>query len=98
MSANSLEAKIDWANVPATPVQLDYICVWSDGMYCSPDELNTMTHRSDDYARVAVGPDEDEAVVAQAYADQANKAFTSVMQALGAASVQGASILEQHWG
>jgi hypothetical protein len=70
--------------VSATAVSqhFEYICVWPDGTYCDPEDLHEMSFMGDDYANVAVGPDEDQALVAQAHANQAAKAFTSVMQAL----------------
>jgi len=60
--------------VPAAPVSAhyQYICVWPDGMYCDPDELAEMSHRGDDYANVAVGPDQEDWEAAQAYFDHIN--------------------------
>lgn len=60
--------------VPATAVShhFDYICVWPDGVYCAPDELAGMSHRSDDYANVAVGPDQLDWEVADAYLEHIN--------------------------
>lgn len=49
-----------------------YICVWPDGMYCDPDELESMSHRGDDYAKVAVGPNQVDWEVADAYAARIN--------------------------
>ena len=34
----------------------DDICLWADGTWCYPDELEDMTHKSDDYE--VIGTDE----------------------------------------
>lgn len=44
-----------------------FICVWPDGVFCDPDEVMEMSHRSDDYANVPVGFDQADEDAAEAY-------------------------------
>lgn len=55
-----------------------HICVWPDGTFCDPDELHEMTHMSDDYAKVAVGDDEEDEAAAMRHVRAENAYWRSL--------------------
>lgn len=70
---------------PVVPANTDTICIWPDGCWCYPFELEDFNHRGDDYARVQVDANYDIdqiEVVVQEYTTKSNEAFTSLMLAI----------------
>lgn len=46
----------------------EFIYVWPDGIWCESDELSQMSHKSDDYAKVAILDHESSEEAADRYA------------------------------